>query len=366
MSENGNHNDSDFSHELEKHMPELRRTILRDELLTEFLTERTTTRVTEKIIQRENRRQLIWTLIVAMLAAVGVAGSTAVIDNMVNNALNSDTTKQIVENISREQLGRVAGSLRDEITVQGQFQALSYLAFSLDFKPSFSNTERDSVVALLVSLSKETSVVDRSEFPAILQKVLISLASADQLAQINEIVDAYPKHIFNNGEIAVFLTDIYGRHFLYSRANKLRDAEQLEGIFSRLKISSESHDFQGALKPWQIGIDLLSLEARKSGAAVRRHIDEIIYLGTTQKAQALILLFTHQQSEWYQKSRDKTTPVVTQIFAELFAEYGADVGKLVSGEDGQEIVRLVVEQLIGSESTEAVDPFMEWAREFLD
>lgn len=106
MCNDGNDNPSEVGRIVERHMPEIRRAILVDELLTEVLTDRTATRVTEKIIERENRRQRVWTLIVAILATAGVAGVTAVIDNLVNDALTSDTSKLILEDISRKQLDK--------------------------------------------------------------------------------------------------------------------------------------------------------------------------------------------------------------------------------------------------------------------
>ena len=255
--------------------------------------------------------------------------------------------------------------LRDKIDIQGVFQNLTYQAFTMDLRDSFSKTERDSVVDNLISLSGEEAVVERSEFASILGRVLISLASADQVTQINQIVDAYPDQIFDNREIAIFLTGTYGRHLLYSRANKLEDRRQLEGYFSRLRIASDSHDFQGALKPWDLGLDMLSAEADEIGASIERHVDELIYLGTQQKAQALILLFTHQKSEWYQTNPEKTTTVVTDTFSKLFAEYGAQVGRLVSGEDGGEIVEIVSRQLFESESLDALRSFIAWTRDYL-
>ena len=345
--------------EIAKRNQSPRELVVSNESLVEYVIERSTSKVAQQVLEREERRHRNWTIVVAILGVVGVAGIAAAINGLINRALTSEATEQIIENISRTQLDKVIGELRHQIGLQDSYQQLTYLAFSLDFKDGFTRQERDTVLALLEEVSEEESVLQRPEFALILEKLVLSFASADQLHHANDILDLYRKYILDRRDIAIYLVDLFGRHLLHSRISNLDTSGHLNSVFLDLEVSSEANDFQEVLKPWRLALELVSnMSGEDEKESVRRHIQELQYLGVGSKAQALLLMFSYTRSDWYQESKDKTTDDVTQTFSRLFEDYDQDVRMLISGENGDQVVNLVGESMFTPSQLES---FMDWA-----
>ena len=390
MTQGSEHSDGGAEGGPQSLADDVRRLILGDKEVVSYVVDKATSQVTKDIVERENRRQRVWVVVGAILAGVGVAGIIAIIDGRVHNAVNADTTRDIIGVIAEkqidqqrekwnrevhdlaEQLSENAGTLaqdkidqeaealRRELDVQSRYLELAYSAYSLDFKDSFSGHEKDVIVRNLISLSEEEDIRSRVGFRAIVEPIIVSLASADLLDDIEEIVKSYGDYLLESESIGPYLADTYGRHFLYAKRHDLDTAERLESVFRRLERFSEENDFQGAVKPWRMAIDVLATDAEEDKRkAVRRHVDELAF-DTFQKAQALILLVTHQRSEWYQLHKDKTTLVVTEVFSEMFENYSDEIGRLVSGEDSLDVLQLVSGPIQAASDGEAFDWFMAW------
>ena len=196
---------------------EMERHILEDGLLTQYLSDKAAAQATRELIGRENRRQRHLVAIGAVLAGIGIAGLIAVIDGRVQSTVSSDTTREIMSNIAREQLEREVGQLRYEISLQSRVHQLTYLAFSLDFRDSFTREDRDKVVELLISLSTEETVLENTEFPLSLQKAVRSLVEANLFQHVDRIVEAYGDYILKIKMLGTYLSNIYGRYLLYYR-----------------------------------------------------------------------------------------------------------------------------------------------------
>ena len=340
---------------------EMERHILEDGLLTQYLSDKAAAQATRELIGRENRRQRHLVAIGAVLAGIGIAGLIAVIDGRVQSTVSSDTTREIMSNIAREQLEREVGQLRYEVSLQSRVHQLTYLAFSLDFRDSFTREDRDKVVELLISLSTEETVLENTEFPLSLQKAVRSLVEANLFQHVDRIVEAYGDYILKIKMLGTYLSNIYGRYLLYYRKNDLESAASVENVFLRLEQYAEMNDNQGSFKSWRMAFDVLTASTPEEKAeGMRRNVEELRLLNVIERASVLTWLIAHQESTWYQISRDITTEVVTDVHSEIWKDYGDKLGKIMRDPDWEEVRDLVVQQLVELDSGDAAVWFLGW------
>ena len=284
-------------------------------------------RVWKKLTDRDDLRLKRWGIVVTILGVIGVAAFVAVLDVAVEREVASEETKQRIETILNESIE----DLYDEIERQDMLQRLSYLAFSLDFKQGFSAAERDEVLNLMELLSGDNNAIIGSDFLLSLTKILEMFVSTNQLHQVMEIADNYRELIFENEALAEKLPFLLGPRLMYAIDNDIIDQySRVDDLFRDLRDSTISEDIVSHVKPWSIGLDVLRAEdVQEDREVVRRHISELMYFSTEERAQAFITMFQLQKSDWYQWNETRETDVVTRTFAALFADHDDEIRRLI-------------------------------------
>lgn len=322
--------------------PDLRRevaqTILTEQAMIGTLVTEAASQVTKDIVARENRRQKIISLVLAILAIVGGPGIYATIQSLARTTVEDSLERQqenvrlMVADETRGQVSERIGELREEIRDQAIYQQLTYMAFSLDFKTSFSSTERDLVMSLLGQAAASETLRARADFPVILEKLIDSFSSAAQDAHIDDLYALLSHEILKINGACQTLAQHYGRRLLHAEATKADRVEDLRQTFGMLEENARREDYVEVSLPFRMALDLRTvgddLQARMDG-----HFRQLENLDPSEISFALVLLFRYREQEYYQGKADETTVAVTSSFSDYFDRYGAELARLAHRDD---------------------------------
>ena len=137
-----------------------------DENLVRNFISSITNAVNKKVEDRESKRHRNFSLILAAIALTGTAGIYSIITTTIDAAVSEAISKEraSVSSIIAKEVEREISEVNDQLKLDKLFQQITYLAFSLDFKNSFSNSERDLVVNYLRQYKTGNGEVDEEFF----------------------------------------------------------------------------------------------------------------------------------------------------------------------------------------------------------
>lgn len=171
--------------------------------------------VHQAVSQEEERRfrQIKWIVVFLGLIGLGTFGTLATF--IVEKAVDAK-----------------AGSIKEAL----ELTRINGLALKLRVEKSFSETERDEVVALLKRIAKIPALKSSAEVKLALGNILQRFTSAGQQAHIDEIFIAYQDEILVDGISTEVLLHHYGQQIVGRNAKPstkdlaLEAFEKLEGV----------------------------------------------------------------------------------------------------------------------------------------
>jgi len=330
-----------------------------DEILVKNFIAEITDKVNAKIEARESKRHRNFSLIFGAIALIGTAGIYSMITVNINQAVSEAIAKEKlnIKAIVNDEVEKKISEVNNQLILDKLTQNLAYLAFSLDFKDSFTNSERDLIIDILRDYKKNKGKVN-DEFLAYLEKIVDSFSSAHLNAYIDDIYNLYGSEMLNKKGIAITLIEHYGRRYLVALYDNDQDKlNALKPIYEDLLRSAERFKYP-ELAIW------LELGESKyiSSTDVNDHVKKLFnrakLLSDNDKTLLVSQLFKYRKSSYWQKHEQYDGLALSEIYNPFFSNHEQQIAGLMSNRN---IIRRLIEKALGY-SDPLRNDLLEWIK----
>ena len=331
-----------------------------DENLVRNFISSITNAVNKKVEDRESKRHRNFSLILAAIALTGTAGIYSIITTTIDTAVSEAISKEraSVSSIIAKEVEREISEVNDQLKLDKLFQQITYLAFSLDFKNSFSNSERDLVVNYLRQYKKGNGEVDE-EFFTYLEKIVDSFSSAYLDSHIDEIYELYGDRMLEHPGISITLIDHYGRRYLAAlHDGKKEEIDLLSPIASKVKKSAIRNNSPELAIALEFGESVFT-QNTPGIDHVENLFTQAKLISDGEKSILISRLFRYRKSEYWQKRKRYIGVVIGRVYDEFFAENEKQIVELIVSDE--------VFRKLAARAVEYSDPLqtdlLKWARD---
>ncbi len=267
--------------------------------------------VENRISARESRRYRTIYLIVGFVSFIGIGVITQLVDFYANRAVDNKLTQAT-----------------QELETAKVFSQLMALATKLDVSPSFTKNDRDTVIMLLTTASKNDKLRNEPAFAALLEMIVDSLSASHNPMQISTIFDMYEFECLHNEGIAITLVQHYGREFLAAldvvSAISVSDYASLQKMIDALK----SHNAKGAAYAFQV-LGEFKKDQDASKAPILSTLNSLKSLDGESYMQFLKIINEWQDVENMARQSTPELERVAEVVASFNERYAVELDELL-------------------------------------
>lgn len=310
-----------------------------DKILTKALIAEVTETVDRRIQNREAKRQKIWNIVIIILGLIGITGVAALVNISVDSVVETELEKQqelifqTLKNDIRQSLLDETAEFRRAIEEQATYQQFAYMALSLDLKTEFSGTERDAVISLLESLATSEKMRARSEFPALLEKVIDSFASAGLHVQLNKLVSLFGPEVTGTAGIVHTMIQHYGQRVVGSSFPPERWPELTVNRFDKFEIACQAHKIPEISMPYRLLIEFRRADNQPTSLTRKLLGDAAFFPTPEERASFHLLLIRHTDTDFWQKRATALGERIEQVCSAFRDAHRQEITKLLDDED---------------------------------
>lgn len=226
-----------------------------------------------------------------------------------------------IERQASKAVGAEVTLLEERLEREVAFQQFAYLALSLDIKTEFSRAESEAVLGLIRQLAPHPDIVNRDEFPVLVEKCIDAFAQAGLTSHIAEFEELLEPTIQRSQGILHTFIAHYGRRAAFYDAT----AEATERF---IKYAQAGDRF--SLQPLVLAYRLL-LQTKKNvsdAEAMESLLLQAAFLDEEATAVFLVELHSLSHQAFWQGRTTYEGGVATQISNRLWKTYGPQLEAL--------------------------------------
>jgi len=149
---------------------------------------------------------------------IATAVSEALKASEINNAaITNEAVQGAVDRALREKFDAKTSGLVARLEAMLTFQRLLALTTQLELKDSFSDDDREQVLAILSKIKQGGHPIDRPGFDRTLTKIVDSFTSAYQVASVDKLDDMFRSDLARLKDVPRWMTNHFGRVLVTSQ-----------------------------------------------------------------------------------------------------------------------------------------------------
>ncbi len=314
-------------------------TAVRNSQLIDLIAEKASSEADARAQKRERSRRgalmlgLIGTglVVVSTVCAALVLGfqtikqqQEAKIARDISSALQSkamhDDIGQIVDSAVQDKLEKKIGQLLARLDGAAAYQQFLVLATQLEMRESFSDADRERVIALLTSLKESGQYAQQPGFDDHIKKVVDNFTSAYQVAAVDTLDELYRAELSRLKDVPRWLTNHFGRVVVTSPAITDRKSRQWERLRYYSDVTKQNRNPEISLF-WDTIAEFVLAYERKS-PEVDRLVGQLSHLNA--KDRGIFMEALHREGTASQKEPPDMQRLA-QIVAKFVAAYRVDL-----------------------------------------